>query len=665
MTAAAPAAALAYAKRHGWAVFPCAPRSKNPVTAHGKDDATTDEATIRTMFRNSHNVAVAAEPSGLIVIDVDDDQRGGGPTFAALVADLGPLPPTVTAATGSGGAHYLFRAPAGDTIGKLGRGVEVIRRGYIMTAPSIHPNGRAYAWRPGHAPGEIDLAELPPAWLARMRRPDPPPATKRPRPTTDDHARILKRASAYLAKMPPAISGQGGHHAAFLAAVAMVRGFDLDAGVAFDLLATEYNPRCEPPWSERELRHKIDGAERANLPRGYLLADPDSPEPSPIDRAKAFAVEAEASIAAFAARDDEPATMAATGAAPSMRWTRPLADVLGIDEPSADDREDWIIRDVIPRGEPAIWAGPPKAGKTWAALDLAMCVARGVPWLDGAFENTLGAPARVLVVALEDGRRRLGARLWELARGHGTTPNAPAISENLSIAREPLRLAGDEREFAAELRRWRPAVVVIDCLTRVMVGDQNAIRDVAAFTALWSRMCSDVGASITFLHHTGKASGDPRSKRDPFDSIRGSGDLVAAARNVVVAQPMGIDGAAVSDVRMRGNLDLHRDRFALGFERSQQPDGRWSARLVDRGDVDALRAAATDERQAAMRDQRAHREAAALEIARTQGAVSKATLAARIGMSPGTAATVLREMAANGALVRHGQAGYVLPGGVQ
>lgn len=373
-------------------------------------------------------------------------------------------------------------------------------------------------------------------------------------------------------------------------------------------------------------------------------------------------------IDALAARDAQPDETPGRPL-PPRRWVRPLAAVVGSEEPSGDDSEDWIIRDVIPRGEPAIWAGPSKAGKTWAALDLAVCVARGEPWLDGAFENTLRTPGRVLVVALEDVPQRLAARVWELARGHGTTPNDPTIAAHLSLTREPLRLAGDEDAFAAELRGWRPAVVVIDCLTRVMVGDQNAIRDVAAFTALWSRMCMDVGASIVFLHHTAKASGDPRNKRDPFDAIRGSGDLVAAARNVIVTQPLGVDGAAVSDVRMRGNLDLRRERFALGFERTQQPDGRWSARLVDRGDVDVLRAAATGDRQAerkdAMRDQRAQRRAAALDIARTQGAVSKATLAPRIGMSEGTAATVLREMAADGQIVAAGQLGYVLPGGVQ
>lgn len=392
------------------------------------------------------------------------------------------------------------------------------------------------------------------------------------------------------------------------------------------------------------------------------------PELVAVDRADlshaVMAAEADAADDAIAARDAQP-----DESAPTPRWVRPLADVLGTDEPSADDREDWIIRDVIPRGEPAIWAGPPKAGKTWAALDVAMCVARGVSWLGGAHENTVGGPARVLVVALEDSRRRLATRLWELARGYDTTPNDPTIAAHLSIAREPLRLAGDERAFAAELRRWRPAVVMIDCLTRVMVGDQNAIRDVAAFTALWSRMCSDVGASITFLHHTGKTSGDPRHKRDPFDAIRGSGDLVAAARNVVVAQPIDLEGVAISEVRMRGNLDLRRDRFALGFERSQGPDGRWCARLVDRGDVDAVRTAATGERRSIReqrsREERDQRHAVALDLARSAGAVSKSTLAPRIGMSERTAATVLSQMAAAGLIVAAGQSGYTLPVGVQ
>lgn len=84
------------------------------------------------------------------------------------------------------------------------------------------------------------------------------------------HERI-KRASAYLAKLPSAISGQAGHDDCWNAALTVVRGFSLPAGVAFDLLSSEFNPRCTPPWSDRELEHKIEDAEGSYLPAGYLL----------------------------------------------------------------------------------------------------------------------------------------------------------------------------------------------------------------------------------------------------------------------------------------------------------------------------------------------------------------------------------------------------------
>ena len=82
--------------------------------------------------------------------------------------------------------------------------------------------------------------------------------------------RRRRRASAYLSQMPPSISGQRGHAALWNAAIALVRGFELDEREAFDLLKVEFSPRCSPPWSDRELRHKIADALHARMPRGYL-----------------------------------------------------------------------------------------------------------------------------------------------------------------------------------------------------------------------------------------------------------------------------------------------------------------------------------------------------------------------------------------------------------
>jgi hypothetical protein len=81
---------------------------------------------------------------------------------------------------------------------------------------------------------------------------------------------VVERARKYLAKVPPAISGQGGHNQTIYAAGKLIRGFGLERAQAHGLLR-EWNQSCQPPWSEKELAHKIDDAIEHPGERGYLL----------------------------------------------------------------------------------------------------------------------------------------------------------------------------------------------------------------------------------------------------------------------------------------------------------------------------------------------------------------------------------------------------------
>src|SRR5262249_12006866 len=56
----------------------------------------------------------------------------------------------------------------------------------------------------------------------------------------------------------------------------MCWGFNLPQKMAFDLLKAEYNPRCRPPSSDRDVLHKVEEAHTTNFgkPRGYLLDAP-------------------------------------------------------------------------------------------------------------------------------------------------------------------------------------------------------------------------------------------------------------------------------------------------------------------------------------------------------------------------------------------------------
>lgn len=89
-----------------------------------------------------------------------------------------------------------------------------------------------------------------------------------------DASQAEQRASRYIARMPEALAGSHGHDATWQVACALACGFDLGEETTFQLLWTEYNPRCQPAWSEKELRHKAKHArQNTRLERGYLLRE--------------------------------------------------------------------------------------------------------------------------------------------------------------------------------------------------------------------------------------------------------------------------------------------------------------------------------------------------------------------------------------------------------
>lgn len=93
------------------------------------------------------------------------------------------------------------------------------------------------------------------------------PKAWRPLPST----RSVERARAFLQCVDPAVAGQQGDLRTFRVCCRIVRGFDLSDDEAVRALS-EWNARCEPPWSERELRQKVMNARRyGREPQGGLL----------------------------------------------------------------------------------------------------------------------------------------------------------------------------------------------------------------------------------------------------------------------------------------------------------------------------------------------------------------------------------------------------------
>lgn len=88
----------------------------------------------------------------------------------------------------------------------------------------------------------------------------------------------IERAKAYLDECDSAISGQAGHSTTFRVVCAVGPGFDLDPDDCFRLIKEHYSPRCDPPWSDKEIEHKVEQAYTKEKRRGWLKQEGHEPE---------------------------------------------------------------------------------------------------------------------------------------------------------------------------------------------------------------------------------------------------------------------------------------------------------------------------------------------------------------------------------------------------
>ena len=270
-------AAEHYAVDMGWPVVPLVPRTKEPATRRGFLEATVDVEQIRRWWRATPRAGIGISCERVVVLDIDTKKGAPGrESLAALVADCGELPETWRARTPSGGEHFYFARGGHDVRRKRGArpGIDVCGLGGYAVAPptwtEANPSKNTfegfYEWT-AH-----DVLAACPAWVAALARVEPerPAAPSLDGRWGSDVMTRAERALRYMERMDAAVAGAGGHAALWRVAVALVRGFELPGAAALELLRV-YSARCSPPWSERELAHKVAQAQRATVPSGYLL----------------------------------------------------------------------------------------------------------------------------------------------------------------------------------------------------------------------------------------------------------------------------------------------------------------------------------------------------------------------------------------------------------
>jgi P4 family phage/plasmid primase-like protien len=146
----------------GWRVHPLRPGSKLPMLPGWQHAATNDAATVAAWWTETPAAGIGiATGAPVIVLDVDIHGKPGAESLAALIAEHGPLPQTLTARTASGGLHYYFASsePIRNSAGKVGKALDVRGAGGYVVAPPTVVDGRPYSW------ADLSPIATAPAWL--------------------------------------------------------------------------------------------------------------------------------------------------------------------------------------------------------------------------------------------------------------------------------------------------------------------------------------------------------------------------------------------------------------------------------------------------------------------------------------------------------------------
>lgn len=178
-----------------------------------------------------------------------------------------------------------------------------------------------------------------------------------------------------------------------------------------------------------------------------------------------------------------------------------------LDIPPPDPLVDgWLNLDSM-----AVMYGPPKKGKSFVAIDMALCVASGNWW-----HRHKVVKGNVLYVIAE-GVRGIGKRVAAWSKVNNT-----AVPENLiwlprAVSMLNPQWSGALATVAAHLQ---PSLVIIDTLNRSMAGgDENNSKDMGIVIAAADLIKRSTGACVLIIHHSGK---------DVSNGARGHSSLLGA-----------------------------------------------------------------------------------------------------------------------------------------
>jgi hypothetical protein len=157
----------------------------------------------------------------------------------------------------------------------------------------------------------------------------------------------------------------------------------------------------------------------------------------------------------------------------------------------------WLVKDTIPDADLVLVYGASGSGKSFVMIDLAMALARGVPWFGRKVRQC------PVVYVCAEGAGGFGKRLKAYAMQQGLDLKDVPI---WVIEAAPNLLKGDDiKSLVDAIRPLNPAIVIMDTLARMTAGaNENAGEDMGLAIDNCSKVTRATGARVFLVHHTGK-----------------------------------------------------------------------------------------------------------------------------------------------------------------
>jgi hypothetical protein len=196
------------------------------------------------------------------------------------------------------------------------------------------------------------------------------------------------------------------------------------------------------------------------------------------------------------------------------------------------DEQRWLVEDFLPLDGVAIISGRPKVGKGVLCRNLAVAVARGLPFFG---HTTTAGP--VLFFSLEDRPRDVQDHFRRLKVESGTPLH-------FHFGRAPREAVAQIRTLAEQ---HHPVLIVIDTLFKVArVKDSSAYNEVQDVLEDLLDLARELPCFVVLVHHSPKGSDD----RDPIDAPLGS-TAIAGMADVLLHLTRSRDGRRLLSANYR------------------------------------------------------------------------------------------------------------------